>query len=599
MLSACAQPEKKQADGAAAADATEASADEAASQLPPLTQQRFYEIMLADIALQRDEPELATQVFLRIAKDTGESWFARRATESALAARDSALLKKSLDLWQELDPDAERPARLRQQLTRFALEPVRQETDIQQIRADLTQLLRDAVVTDSVGAVFLQLNTSLRQITDKIEAYTLVHDLSLPYQQYAEAHYAVALAAYLAVTTQKTEEGRAKAMPLLDEGEEAIDEALKKEPEWIEALQLKALLLDLSDSTTMRTWLLDTLQQQPDKKALWPFVARAYVKEKNYAEAREWFLKVWDDTGADDALIAAAALSMEMRDARMTQELLETVRESGDTEKVNELIKTYARIAEDEGRLDEAIYWYQQVKEDQYWWSIQLHIAQLFERAGRVAEAETWLNDLPAVTIEERVSVVLARSSLYRNHHELDKARELLEHALSVYPDSAEMLANLAIIDELQDKVEDAIARLRQALALSPNDPYIQNALGYTLVDHETEIDEGAALIAKALEKKPTDGAILDSMGWALYRQGKTEEALPYLRKAMRAHPDPEVAAHLGEVLWQLGKFEEARGVWKNGKSNTAKDALIEKTMQRLNVSESADETPNEPPNTP
>jgi Tfp pilus assembly protein PilF len=283
----------------------------------------------------------------------------------------------------------------------------------------------------------------------------------------------------------------------------------------------------------------------------------------------------------------------------MTQELLETVRESGDTEKVNELIKTYARIAEDEGRLDEAIYWYQQVKEDQYWWSIQLHIAQLFERAGRVAEAETWLNDLPAVTIEERVSVVLARSSLYRNHHELDKARELLEHALSVYPDSAEMLANLAIIDELQDKVEDAIARLRQALALSPNDPYIQNALGYTLVDHETEIDEGAALIAKALEKKPTDGAILDSMGWALYRQGKTEEALPYLRKAMRAHPDPEVAAHLGEVLWQLGKFEEARGVWKNGKSNTAKDALIEKTMQRLNVSESADETPNEPPNTP
>lgn len=602
LLGACAQPEKKAVDDVTTfkerSDETQRNAlpltheearvlltasDETQKNTPPLTEKRFYEIMLADIALQRNDPELAAKTFLSIAQETGEPWFAQRATESALAARDNQLLKESLDLWQKLDPSADRPERLRQQLVRFALEPLRQESDAQSIYNNLTQLLRDAVTTDTVGTVFLQLNTSLRQVTDKVEAYQLVRNLALPYSEQAEAHYAVALAAYLAAV-QKKEDG--KSAEFLVDAEEAIDAALAMEPEWSEALQLKALILDNADSAKMLAWLNDTLTRQPDQKALWPFLARAYVKEKKYAEAREWFLKVWNETGADDALVAAAAISMEMQDKRMTQELLEMVQQSADPGKANELIKTYARIAEDEGLIDEAIHWYQQVGEDQFWWSIQLHIAQLLERAGRINEVEPWLNDLPAVTIDERISVVLARSSFYRGQQKSEKAQALLMQAVKDFPESAELHANLALIEEQQGKVDDAVARLRKALALNPSEPYIQNALGYTLVDHQINIDEGAELIAQALKSRPMDGAILDSMGWALYRQGKTEEALPYLRKAIQIQPDPEVAAHLGEVLWQLGRFDDARSVWKNGRDNSGKDVVIEKTMRRLNAGE-------------
>lgn len=584
LLGACAQPEKKTVFDTTMVETRSGEDQQKAQFLPSLTEKHFYEIMLADIALQRDDPELATRTFLRVAQETGSPWFAQRATESALAAHNRKLLKESLDLWQKLDPNAAWPERLRQQLVRFALEPLGQETNIQGIRDNLTQLLRDAVVTDTVGTVFLQLNTSLRQITDKVEAYKLVRGLALPYPKQAEAHYAVALAAYLAAVPRKTEDG--KSAEFLVEAEEAINAALTIEPEWTEALQLKALILDNAHSTGMLAWLRDTLTQQPDQKALWPFLARAYVKEKKYAEAREWFLKVWEETGADDALVAVAAISMEMRDKHMTQEFLEAVRQSGAPGKANELIKTYASIAENEGRLDEAIYWYRQVTEDQFWWDIQLHIAQLLERAGRQAEVEPWLNDLPAVTVEERISVIQGRSSFYRNQRETEKALALLTQAVKDFPESAELHVGLALIEEQQGKVGDAVARLRKALTLSPNEPLIQNALGYTLVDHQIAIDEGAELIAQALKSRPADGAILDSMGWALYRQGKMEEALPYLRKAMQIQPDPEVAAHLGEVLWQLGRFDDARNVWQNGRGGDAKNVLIEKTMKRLDAGE-------------
>ncbi|MDR1529294.1 MAG: tetratricopeptide repeat protein [Burkholderiales bacterium] len=555
-------------------------------QTPPLTEERFYDILLANVALQRNDPVLATRTFLRIAEETKAPWFAQRATESALAARDNVLLKDSLELWQTLAPKAERPQRLRQQLARFALSPLKEQADEWHIRESLAGLLRDASSTDTLGAVFLQINSALRQLSDKRVAFDIVRDVSLPYPYQPEAHYALALAAFLATPEEFTGEPPEEIMAILREGEEAIDDALRLEPEWDEALQLKALLLDRADSEELLPWLLKTIEEYPDKKILWSFVARVYVKQKNFGEAREWFLKIWRDDGSDDALVAAAALSMEMRDHRAVLDLLEDVRQSGAPQKANELIKTYARIAEDERRLDEAIYWYKQITKDEHWWSIQIHIAQLLLRADQSNEAMTWLADLPAITLEERISVAQMRAMIYRHTEEWEKARVTLEEAVSQLPQSAELHMDLALVEEKQGKIKAAVARLRQALALSPNEPYIQNGLGYTLVDHQINIEEGAALIEKALQAKPEDGAILDSMGWALYRQGKLEEALPYLRKAMETLPDSEVAAHLGEVLWQLGKLEEARQVWKHGLQGVSKDSLIHETMRRLNIDE-------------
>ena len=93
---------------------------------------------------------------------------------------------------------------------------------------------------------------------------------------------------------------------------------------------------------------------------------------------------------------------------------------------------------------------------------------------------------------------------------------------------------------------------------------------------------EARELIEKALKLAPDDAFIIDSMGWVLYRQGKPKDALGYLRRAFSDHPDPEIAAHLGEVLWVLGQHDEAERVWDDASQKNPKNETLANTIKRL-----------------
>jgi Flp pilus assembly protein TadD len=196
------------------------------------------------------------------------------------------------------------------------------------------------------------------------------------------------------------------------------------------------------------------------------------------------------------------------------------------------------------------------------------------------------LTELSAVTPEERISVLQVRSRILRDAEDWEAALKALEKGVKEFPESVDLLLELGLVEEKRGNLKSAEKHLRTALKLKPDEPYVQNALGYTLVDHQLNIEEGAALIEKAHQAMPDDGAILDSMGWARYRQGKTEEAVLYLQQAWEKHPDAEVAAHWGEALWQLGRLEEARRAWAEGLKIAPHDTLIRKTMKRLNAGE-------------
>jgi tetratricopeptide (TPR) repeat protein len=125
---------------------------------------------------------------------------------------------------------------------------------------------------------------------------------------------------------------------------------------------------------------------------------------------------------------------------------------------------------------------------------------------------------------------------------------------------------------------------LRHALDLEPQNPAILNALGYFLTIRTERFQEALDLIQKALDIRPEDAAILDSMGWILFKLGRVEEAIPYLRKAFEKFPDPEVAAHLGEALWVSGQQQEALKIWNTTLSKNTDDSIIPDTMRRLNA---------------
>jgi Flp pilus assembly protein TadD len=158
----------------------------------------------------------------------------------------------------------------------------------------------------------------------------------------------------------------------------------------------------------------------------------------------------------------------------------------------------------------------------------------------------------------------------------------VLEQALVEFPDNADVIYDLAMVAEKLDRVEQAQKQLARLVELKPDDAQALNALGYTLVDRTPRTQEGLELIEKAHKLSPSDPFIMDSMGWALFRLGRLQEAETYLRCALAERPDAEIAAHLGEVLWAKGDRDMARAIWQPQLESNPDNAVLKETVRRL-----------------
>lgn len=161
---------------------------------------------------------------------------------------------------------------------------------------------------------------------------------------------------------------------------------------------------------------------------------------------------------------------------------------------------------------------------------------------------------------------------------------EMLNQALASDPQNRHLLYGRAMSFEKQDNIAAMEADLRAILQNKPDNASVLNALGYTLATRSDRQDEAFELISKAFKLNPKDPAIIDSMGWIEYLRGNLESALGFLRQAMNAYPDHEIAAHLGEVLWQLGRSEEAQNIWQQGFKLHPGSEILQETIQRLNA---------------
>ncbi len=153
------------------------------------------------------------------------------------------------------------------------------------------------------------------------------------------------------------------------------------------------------------------------------------------------------------------------------------------------------------------------------------------------------------------------------------------------YPDSVELRYATASLAEEQGKVSDALRELKAVAKERPSDPAALNAYGYTLADHKRRLGSARRLIEQAYASAPKNAAILDSFGWVLYRQGHDEQALAYLNAAYADDRGGDIAAHLGEVLWQLGRQAEAERIWSEANRADAGNALLKATRLRLHAS--------------
>ncbi|HWU70757.1 MAG TPA: tetratricopeptide repeat protein, partial [Pseudoxanthomonas sp.] len=152
---------------------------------------------------------------------------------------------------------------------------------------------------------------------------------------------------------------------------------------------------------------------------------------------------------------------------------------------------------------------------------------------------------------------------------------------LAAWPDDNAILYARALAWERRDRIDHAEADLRRILVTEPENTAALNALGYTLADRTNRYQEALELIDRARAAEPDDAAIIDSFGWVLYRLGRIDEALVQLRRAYTMQKDPEIAAHLGEVLWVQGQKDEARKYFEESRKLDPENRSLLRALQK------------------
>jgi tetratricopeptide (TPR) repeat protein len=241
-----------------------------------------------------------------------------------------------------------------------------------------------------------------------------------------------------------------------------------------------------------------------------------------------------------------------------------------------------AIIADRNGDSERALRLYSQVQRGDNVLPALLRAAAILYRHGAPAAADELLDRLGEDEPQRAPEIINTRARIYADSGELPKAHDVLQKGLDQYPDSVELRYARASVFEDEGKVNEALKELERVLKARPEDPAAMNAYGFTLADHNKSLAKARRLIERAHDAAPKNAAILDSLGWVLFRQGHDAEALPYLRSAYGDDRGGDIAAHLGEVLWQQGKHDEAQHVWNEASLVDADNKLLKSTRQRL-----------------
>ncbi len=525
-----------------------------------LTQELMYELLLSEIAGARGKLDVSVQGYLDLARKTRDPRIARRATEVALYARRPVEALEAARLWNELDPASQSAVQMIAGLLAGGM------GKLEELEPQLAQLL--ARHKEGPAPLLMGLNRTLVRYPDKAEVRGTVDRLTTPYLKLPEARFARAHAAFNAGDT-----GGALA---------ELDQALLARPDWEPAALLKAQLLQQDGRTREAIDFLATFTQKyPSARDAQYNYARLLAADRQYPAARVAFEKLVKalpenpDIGFTYALLLVQAGDKTAAEAEFKRVM---GLQSRDQDSVRLQL---GQLYEDQKRVPEAVEMYRSLTGSQRTTGFA-RAAMLQARSGDLPGARAEFKRLRDESPQESVTYLLAEAQVLRELNKVQDAFDLLGTELQRQPDQPEVLYDYSLLAERLDRLDVMEESLRRLITLKPDEAQAYNALGYSFADRNQRLDEAKQLISRALELAPGDGFILDSMGWVLYRRGDLEGARDHLQRAFAVRPDPEIAAHLGEVLWMLGQKRDARSLWSESLRQHPENEELAKVIKRF-----------------
>lgn len=535
-------------------------APEAAYPKLALSNDILFGVLASEIAAQRGAAAASAPTVLALAQRTRDPRLARRAAEFALTANRLDEAIRALKLWQELEPASDNA---QYQLIAALLRAGRLSEATPGVQAQLAARPHEA------PQVFMHLAGLLSRQPDKAGAYAMMKTLLAPYPSVAEGHFA------LMITAQEAgDDAMAQAeMATLATLAPAWDYPVGWQVERLRQTSPEAALALLERELARRP------QAGLELRLSYP---RLLVMVKRYDAARDAFVQLSNKyPHQPEVAYAIGVLSYELKDYEEAERSLRDALALGYREP--DFVRfTLGQMAEERKLPQEAVNWYEAITSGPQLPQAQSRLAVLEAEDGKLDAALARLERLADMQSTPRPARVLAQAQLARNAEQPDRALAILSAALAKDGNVAEWRYERALLLDDRERVAEAERDLRAYLKLKPKSAQGLNALGYILANRTSRIREARELVSRALKLDPDNPMILDSMGWVEYRSGKLEAALRYLQRAHHLMPDPEIAAHLGEVLWKMGREAEARELWARSLEANPDSDIIRRTQQRF-----------------
>jgi tetratricopeptide (TPR) repeat protein len=564
-------PVTAEAEKLAAEAAEKAAAEAELARLPKveLTSTLLSQLLRAEFAFRAGDWQGPYLTMLSLAQQTRDPRLARRAAEMALAARQPEDTLAAVRQWRQLDPQSD-------EATQYYLGMVILSDNI----ADAEEIFRkrlDSTPPGVRGIVLYQVQQLLARAKDKEAAGAMLERLVAPYRGTLEGH--VVLAQGLLAKGDKAAAAReARAALALQPSSEIAVLTLAQASE--NEAQVRALLTQF-------------IAAHPNAREVRAAYARMLVNDKRFEEARTEFLLL-DKQQPDNVttLYALGVLSTQLNDPgaaeRYFTRFVEVLgRNPNDERDPSKAMLILSQLAEERGDLKAAVDWLDKLPEgeEKTAFGVQLRRAQLLGKGGDVPAARRLLASLKPSEPAAQAQLAAAEAQVLRDAGQAEQAYLLMQAAAKRFPDNPDLLYDFALLAEKTGQVEVMESTLRQVMRLAPDNHHAYNALGYSLAERNVRLQEARALIEKALAMAPEDPFIMDSMGWVEYRLGNLDAAEAHLRRAYSLRRDPEIAVHLGEVLWKKGRQADAQQLWREARAKDPQNDTLRSTLARLRLS--------------
>ena len=519
----------------------------------------MYLLLAADIAMQRQQYSLAYEAYMELSKRVHDSKFAEQAAKLALQIKDSRKTNDAVSMWINQEP---KNVTARKLAALTALRGHDKNIAVKQLNALLT------AEPDNFENALLELSSILQKEGKEKFIYDVLESLSTK----TNSNKAVIYFVQSLLSMQMKNNAQA---------ENKVKQTLQIQPDWEHPLLIQAQLAFMTnDFNRVKSLLTVAVLKHPNNVPFKKLLAQTLIKTSDYESAAGLYESLINQNPKEgDNYIALALINLELNKDENAQTILKTLSEQSQWESAANFY--LGKIEEKHNNSAAAVVLFDKVTDQQLSLEAAISSINLLVKERQFEQVDSRLSVLLQKYPQQKLRFVLMQASLYSQQNQQEKSFNLLSEMLEEFPDEKDVLYTRALVAEHLGKMEVLETDLKKIIAKYPDDVDALNALGYKLLDDASRYREAEKYLQHAIKLRPSEPAIMDSYGWLLFKIGKYPQALNYLQSAYEKQNSGEIAAHLCEVLWSMGRKEEAQLVFDNALKVSPEDVdLIMQTAR-------------------